>query len=336
MMRSIVYSIQIAIFIIACSSTSANIFTKRNAVSIKALKKNKYSSSFSPEVEELIVNIRGGASKTKRKSRKSKSASLHSSSSSSIKKSATGKRAVGSSEKESAISSTLNKYHAILPLTRLYITLIGIVSLISLVLGDEATQGLLALDPIRTFSGLELWRPLTAASFLGPPSIGWLMNAYYLFEYGSSLEKAFGTAQHVLFLFVQISLLTVLSALLGQPFFGSSMITAMLHVLSRSMPKQKVKWLIFTVPYWSLPYGLMASDVLQGQNIVAAVPHIMGILTGHFYYFHKFVWPKLGGEDWLSPPDLLVRRFDPDAKKERVNAALKSKRKKMKGRRLGS
>merc|ERR1712127_116679 len=140
------------------------------------------------------------------------------------------------------------------------------------------------------------------------------MNAYYLFEYGSSLERAFGTPQHLIFLLGQIILLTMLSALLGQPFYGPSVITAMLHVLSRSMPKQKVKWIIFTVPYWSLPYGLMATDVLQSQNIMSALPHIMGILTGHFYYFHKFIWTKLGGEDWLAPPDFLVQRLDPDAR----------------------
>ena len=109
----------------------------------------------------------------------------------------------------------------------------------------------------------------------------------------------------------------------------------MLHVLSRSMPNQKVKWLIFTVPYWTLPLGLMASDVLQAKNITSSIPHIMGMLTGHMYYFHKYVWPKLGGEDWLSPPDFLVKRFDPDAKKEKINAALKAKRKRGKGRRLG-
>merc|ERR1712232_1084764 len=100
------------------------------------------------------------------------------------------------------------------------------------------------------------------------------------------------------------------SVIFGQPFFGQSIITSMLHVLSRSVPKQKVKWLIFTVPYWSLPYGLMLADSLQAGP-AAALPHILGILTGHFYYFHKFILPKTGGEDWLIPPDVFVRKLDP-------------------------
>lgn len=306
--------------------------------------RHDYESSISP----LLLNIRGGDSKRNNKTRKSKTASLHSTktkTSESTKKTATGKPAVtggvskSSDSRSNSLSSTLSKYKSILPLTRFHITLIGFVTILSLIMGEEQTQALLALDPIRTFNGMELWRPLTAASFLGPPSIGWLMNAYYLFEYGSSLERAFGTPQHLIFLLGQIILLTMLSALLGQPFYGPSVITAMLHVLSRSMPKQKVKWIIFTVPYWSLPYGLMATDVLQSQNIMSALPHIMGILTGHFYYFHKFIWTKLGGEDWLAPPDFLVQRLDPDARgdKEKINAALKkNKRKRGKGRKLGS
>jgi membrane associated rhomboid family serine protease len=212
-------------------------------------------------------------------------------------------------------------------------------TLLGLILGEELTQGLLALDPMRVMYGLELWRPITAACFLGPPSIGWLMNGYYLFQYGSTLERTYGTPQHLIFLLTQIVILTMFSALIGQPFFASSVITSMLHVLSRAMPHQKVKWLIFNVPYWSLPYGLMATDVLQAQSALAAVPHILGILSGHFYQFHKFVWPKIGGEDWLVAPDFVVRRLDPnarqDAAKGSIGKALKG-RKRKKGRKLGT
>lgn len=213
--------------------------------------------------------------------------------------------------------------------------MVAVVSLLSLALGEETAQAILALDPVRTIYGLELWRPLTAASFLGPPSISWLMSTYYLFEYGSSLERAFGTAQHVIFLLSQLVLLSGLAVLLGQPFFGQCVITSMLHVLSRSMPRQQVKWLIFTVPYWSLPYGLMAGDVLQSGSGMSAIPHVMGILTGHMYFFHKMVWPKAGGEDWLVAPNFLVRRFDADAKEVKKKVSTELKRKKGSGRKLG-
>ena len=84
----------------------------------------------------------------------------------------------------------------------------------------------------------------------------------------------------------------------------------------------------------------MATDVLQAQSASAALPHILGILSGHFYHFHRFIWPKTGGEDWLTAPDFLIERMDPNAatksaSKESVNKALKS-RKRGKGKKLGN
>jgi len=294
-----------------------------------------------------LLELRGGAG-NKRRKRGGKSASLSSlnasSSSSSKKKKKTatgGVQVQTSSKRDSGSSEWINKYKNILPLTRVYITAVSVVTLVGLALGEEMAQSLLALDPIRTLYGWELWRPLTAACFLGKPSIGWLMSAYYLFEYGSSLERAFGTAQHVIFLGLQIALLSMFSIAFSQPFFANSVITSMLHVLSRSMPHQKVKWLIFTVPYWALPYGLMASDVLQAGSAAAALPHVLGILSGHVYYFHKFIWPKLNGGngDWLAAPQFLINALegndDESTAKKSINAALKS-RKKGKGRKLGA
>ena len=213
--------------------------------------------------------------------------------------------------------------------------MVMISTLIGLTVGEELAQGLLALDPIRFIYGLEFWRPLTAATFLGKPSIGWLMQGYYLFEYGSSLEKAYGGAQFLVFLMTQLFTLSTMSIMMGVPFFTNSMITAMLWVLSRTVPEQKIKWLVINVPYWFLPYGLMITDILQAQSVMAAVPHVMGILSGHFYHFHKFIWPKMSGEDWLDAPGFLVQKLDPDAKKtkEAVSSALKRKR--GKGRKLG-
>ena len=107
------------------------------------------------------------------------------------------------SQEPSKLEDSLKKYKSILPATRLYITLVGISTLIYVILGEDEGQAFLCLDPIRFIHGLEFWRPLTAASFVGKPSINWLMSGYYLFEYGSSLERAHGTAQHLIFIFVQ-------------------------------------------------------------------------------------------------------------------------------------
>jgi membrane associated rhomboid family serine protease len=280
-----------------------------------------------------ILTLRGGAKKAR-----GKTATLSKSN-----KTATGKVKVGAKQKaekdNSVTSSFLQKYHAMLPLTRVYMTMIAICTIVGVLLGEEMAQAVLTLDPMRTLYGGEIWRPVTAASYFGKPSIGALMSAYYLFEYGSTLERAYGSAQFLVFMLLQLSLLTVFSMLFRQPVFGNSMVTAMLHVLSRAMPNQKVRWLVMNVPYWSLPYCTMLADCLQAGSAAAALPHILGILSGHFYQFHKFVWPKVGGEDWLSAPNFLIERMDPNAAsksaaKESLSKALKA-RKRGKGKKLG-
>jgi len=204
--------------------------------------------------------------------------------------------------KKSSSSNLLTKYKNMLPITRFYMTCVILTTLIGQILGDDITQEFLSLDYYRFLYGLEFWRPITAVCFLGPPSIGWLFSCYYLFNYGSSLEKSYGTSQHFVFLLSQIMILSMISPIFNLTFFTPCMITSMLHVLSRTMPNQVVKWLIFTVPYWLLPYGLMISDMLQTGSLVSAIPHVLGLLSGHFYYFHKFIWPEIGGIDWLKAP----------------------------------
>jgi membrane associated rhomboid family serine protease len=278
-----------------------------------------------------LLDVRGGAIK-----KKSRTGSLN--------KTVTGKKKVGAAkkaaEKKSSSGNGLSDWYNNIPrLTKIYVNAILICTTVGLIIGEERAQAVLALDPMRLMYGLELWRPFTAASFLGKPSINWLMSGYYLYEYGSSLERAYGAAEYLVFLATQISLLTVFSSLLGIPFFTQSVITGMLHVLSRAMPHQKVKWLVITVPYWTLPYGLMISDCLQAKSPAAAMPHILGILAGHFYHFNRFVWPKSGGEDWLRAPDFWVDSLDPNAAnknaaKDSIKKALKRKR--GKGKKLGS
>ena len=110
-----------------------------------------------------IVSTRGGASRRSTKSKTRQGS-----------RTATGKKKVGAKAeadkaKSSAIGDTMAKYKKILPLTRIYITMVGSATLLGLILGDELTQGLLAFNPMRVLYGLELWRPFTAASFNTSP-----------------------------------------------------------------------------------------------------------------------------------------------------------------------
>jgi len=322
--------------------SKTSIFGVRKSVSLVSLSKQlELQQQEQQQHDTILETLRGGASSSsssrKKKKKKRKSSNSRRGSIQGTRTVTGNKRVKGKnkdSDSDSALSEWMTKYRGILPVTRIHITMIVIATVMGVVLGDELMQQWMSLDPARVLYGFELWRPLTAASFLGPPSIGSLMSCYYLFTYGSTLEAAYGTAQHVLFLSVQLLLLSMMGSVFGQPFSGQALITAMLHVLSRSMPFQKVKWLVFTIPYWALPLGFMVSDVLQAQSAAAAVPHVLGMLAGHFYHFHKFIWPNLDrGEDWLNAPDFVVSTLENTSNKKKKKTMT---RKKGKGRKLGN
>lgn len=288
-----------------------------------------HESSYSPNFLEAyhspvlgsILDLRGGASK-----KKSRIGSLSS-------KTVTGKKKVGAnSDNKKKEFDILKEYKKILPLTRTYLTMVAVSTSLGLILGDERSQTILALDPMRVLFGMEFWRIFTAASCMGQPSMEWIFSVYHIFMYGSKLEMAYGPAQFLVFLLSQLGILSFLSGLLGIPFFTKSLVTSMCHVLSRATPKEQVMWVAFKIPMWSLPIAVMVSDVLQAQSVAAAVPHILGILSGHFYHFHRFVWPKIGGEDWLVAPDFLVEYMNGYSASKK---SLKS-RKRGKGKKLGS
>lgn len=275
----------------------------------------------------MLLCTRGGASKKSSKAKRS-----------SVKKTATGQKQVGGSaeaeKKKSSVDDALQWLDSVKPLTRIHLIMAGFVTVLGFLMGEELAQGLFAFDPMRVLYGFEVWRPLTAASYLGKPSMGTIFSIYYLFTYGSQMERTYGSPQHLVFLLSQMVLLTILSALLRQPFYSQSLITAMLHVLSRSAPKSEATWIMWKVPYYVLPYAFMLSDVMNQQgNIMAALPHLLGILSGHFYFFHKFIWPREeGGEDWLKAPDFLVKLMTKEKPKPVVGASSKRK----KGRKVSS
>lgn len=59
------------------------------------------------------------------------------------------------------------------------------------------------------------------------------------------------------------------------------------------------------IEYWLLPYVNMVIECLQSQSAAGALPHVLGILTGHIYHFFSVIWPKMGGRRYLAAPGVL-------------------------------
>jgi hypothetical protein len=82
------------------------------------------------------------------------------------------------------------------------------------------------------------------------------------------------------------------------------------------------------IEYWLLPYVNLVVDCLQAQSPAAALPHLVGIFTGHVYHFFSVVWPKMGGRRWLAAPRALRAAYEPKAaKKPKAAAAAAAKHK---------
>ena len=232
----------------------------------------------------------------------------------------------------------------------------------------------LTLDSMAIFKGLQLWRPFTAASYLGALSVGSVSSIVMLVTHGQELERLKGSANFAMFVAIQIAVLTALGCALGFPQTSQSLITATIYCCSRQNAFASIQWqfglTLKSVPslrafarggvvrfrawwsgtrgryatvgalatppatvgrccarvracvincvwcltrsvhqglvtssvsrtaappvarlitwvgrYWMLPFGLMGFDVLQGQQMAAAFPHLLGILSGHFYHF---------------------------------------------------
>lgn len=73
-------------------------------------------------------------------------------------------------------------YRATPTITRLHLTLALVLTALGTIVIDPAY---FVLDPVATIAGLQLWRPFTAAAFLGPPSMSWASNIYFLHQYGA-------------------------------------------------------------------------------------------------------------------------------------------------------
>jgi hypothetical protein len=129
----------------------------------------------------------------------------------------------------------LDKVKEIHPATRFHFIFTIFCTLVH-ILGFPAPD-LFSLDSSRT---LQLWRPFTSCSYLGPPSLSLANNLYFMVKYGQALEAHHGTATQILFLSVQTTILAALGLLLRFPFQARSLITAAVYTFCNINPTQKM------------------------------------------------------------------------------------------------
>jgi len=245
------------------------------------------------------------------------------------------------------IAPVLRIYTNIQLITRLYLSLALLLSLLQLK-PLSVDPSVFALEWERTVRSFEFWRPFTAMAFQGDLTLSMISTMYFMWQYGQSLEEAKGSAEQLVFMLTQVILLSLIGFRFQLPFTGRAFSSALVYACSRREPFAMVPvFLNIRVQYWKVPFAQAVIDVLSAQKINAAIPHLMGIATGHFYHFFNQIYPGMGGYAWLSAPRWLRRRIDSDKHVYEPLSAAGSKRRgdqggngkrrfdKGRGRRLG-
>ncbi|CAM9315566.1 unnamed protein product [Scytosiphon promiscuus] len=209
-----------------------------------------------------------------------------------------------------ALSALAGIFKNMPPATRVYVLLLMLITAVDVSVGKVIDSGnTFSLDWGRT--GLELWRPFTSLIYLGPLSMQWLTNVYFLTQHGTRLEHDSGTAEQVIFLLVVGSLLLLVGPLLGMPFMSTSMVAAHTHVSARMDPLGVAQFQFLRIPTWTMPFAQAGAAVLQAEgDPLAAIPTLVGIFCGHVYHFFTVVHPLMGAKRRLGAPAWMKRRLD--------------------------
>ena len=141
---------------------------------------------------------------------------------------------------------------------------------------------MLGLDATATVKRMQIWRPLTAASFLGGLGPQLLQKCYYLVQFGCQLERALGIAEFARVLASCAALLCIVCSTLGMQFIGDGLIMAITVLTCNQSPDQQVNMYGLNIPCAYLPFAQLCMSYLFTQQIPWT--DILGALVGYVNY----------------------------------------------------
>jgi len=193
-------------------------------------------------------------------------------------------------------------YNSLPPITRFFLT-----ACVATTLAMEfkiLDPHLLVLDMGLILGRFQIWRLVTPFFLVGGFSWNFLMRIILLHNYGVALEKGpyqFKTSEFVMMLL--FGMFTLLSISLALPSFGFIVLNGpfvfmLLYIWSRHFPTANVSVMgFFTVPGFYLPWAFLMINMVLGGS---PWQDLIGIFTGHMYYFLNELNPNTRG--LLEPP----------------------------------
>eukprot|EP00736_Rhodelphis_marinus_P003202 Rmarinus@m.12564 len=154
----------------------------------------------------------------------------------------------------------------------------------------------------------QLWRLITPFLVLGGLGFSLLIVLMMLVRYSQALEQGIfaGRPADYLFclIFCAISLIG-LNFLIPMPFMGQPLVYALVYVWSRHNPDTIVSFMFglrFQALY--LPWILAGFHMLLGSS---PMPYLMGIASGHVYFYLDHIYPNTSGRRLLHTPQFLEK-----------------------------
>ena len=140
----------------------------------------------------------------------------------------------------------------------------------------------LAIDAQATVGRLQLWRPLTAASFMGGLGMQLVQKLYYMVQFGSGLERTLGVGEYLRILASCTAALCIVCNLLGWQFMGDGLIMAITVLTCMQTPDQQMSLYMITIPCSYFPFAQLCMSYLFTQQI--PWQDIVGALIGYLHY----------------------------------------------------
>jgi len=163
----------------------------------------------------------------------------------------------------------------------------------------------------------QVWRIFTAF-LITKPKFGILLDPYFLYQYGSGLERESSRFSQPGDFFVYTAFVaSVIVALAGSLFttytFLPALSLAYAYTFAQDNPTRQVSFFIVTFDSKYLPFALLfMTFIIDGPD--TALAQLSGLLAAHLYDFLTRIWPTFGGgRNYIFTPQIVRRWFTPAA-----------------------
>ncbi|KAH7357479.1 Der1-like family-domain-containing protein [Pyrenochaeta sp. MPI-SDFR-AT-0127] len=159
----------------------------------------------------------------------------------------------------------------------------------------------------------QVWRLFTAF-LITKPKFAILLDPYFLYQYGSAIERESSHFAQpgdffVYTVFVGSFIIATAGVILNAYTFLPALTLAYAYTFAQDNPTRQVSFFIITFDSKYLPFALLfMTFIIDGPE--SALAQLPGLLAAHLYDFLTRIWPTFGGgKNYISTPQIVKRWF---------------------------